>query len=299
MAWVSIHEQLRDHPKTRRLASLLGTNRHEAIGILVCLWLWGIDNADRDGIIIDADENDIADGVMSRGQSAGHLVDCLVKSGWIDRKEEGGQLCLHDWDVWRDDWFQYLDKKAKDAERKRSVRKTKADPDCPVDSPPDSPPDSSVDVHASYYSIPQHSIIKHNIAENNKGKETEDNVVCTEPSAEAETPHSKKSAEASPVLEVVITLPLNDKSEYPITQEQCHEWADLYPAVDVIQQLRSMRGWLDANPTKRKTKSGILRFVNGWLSKEQNNGGNKRGPPRQEDSGNIFLDMAKERGVIP
>ena len=30
-----------------------------------------------------------------------------------------------------------------------------------------------------------------------------------------------------------------------------------------------------ANPKKRKTQSGILRFVNGWLSKEQDKGGGK------------------------
>ena len=75
--------------------------------------------------------------------------------------------------------------------------------------------------------------------------------------------------------EPVISLPLNDGSEYPVFPEQVHEWAGLYPAVDVIQQLRTMRGWLMANPKKRKTQSGILRFVNGWLSKEQDKGGGK------------------------
>ena len=34
-----------------------------------------------------------------------------------------------------------------------------------------------------------------------------------------------------------------------------------------------MRGWLNANPKKRKTKAGILRFVNSWLSREQDRGG--------------------------
>lgn len=68
----------------------------------------------------------------------------------------------------------------------------------------------------------------------------------------------------------VFSLPLVDKSEYPISEEQCHEWAGLYPAVDVMQQLRNMRGWLDANPANRKTRRGINRFINGWLSREQN-----------------------------
>ena len=71
----------------------------------------------------------------------------------------------------------------------------------------------------------------------------------------------------------VISLPLNDGTAFAISAEQCHEWAGLYPAVDVIQQLRGMLGWLNANPEKRKTKRGILAFINRWLAKEQDKGG--------------------------
>lgn len=69
-----------------------------------------------------------------------------------------------------------------------------------------------------------------------------------------------------------ITLPLNDKSEYPVTKQSVREYKELYPAVNVEQELRNMRGWCLSNPTKRKTKSGIGRFINSWLSKEQNKG---------------------------
>ena len=71
----------------------------------------------------------------------------------------------------------------------------------------------------------------------------------------------------------VIKLSLNDKSEYPIYQKQLEEWKQLYPAVDILQELRKMKGWLDANPKRRKTKTGVLKFVNGWLSREQDKGG--------------------------
>lgn len=74
----------------------------------------------------------------------------------------------------------------------------------------------------------------------------------------------------------VVELPLNDGDIYPVTQEQAAEWGSLYPAVDVMQQLRAMKGWLNANPANRKTRRGILRFVNGWLSREQDRG---RGAP--------------------
>lgn len=74
-----------------------------------------------------------------------------------------------------------------------------------------------------------------------------------------------------------ISLPLNDGTEFPVAVEQCQEWAGLYPAVDVIQQLRNMKGWLDANPAKRKTKRGINAFIVRWLAKEQDKGGSQYG----------------------
>lgn len=76
---------------------------------------------------------------------------------------------------------------------------------------------------------------------------------------------------------VFITLPLNTGKEHPITAEQVAEWFRLYPAVDVHQELRNMRGWLIANPNRRKTRKGVDRFINGWLSREQD-----RDPPSHQ-----------------
>ena len=65
-------------------------------------------------------------------------------------------------------------------------------------------------------------------------------------------------------------LPLVDGTDFEISVETATELSGLYPAVDVEQQLRNMRGWLLANPKNKKTKTGIMRFVNSWLSREQN-----------------------------
>ena len=68
----------------------------------------------------------------------------------------------------------------------------------------------------------------------------------------------------------VILFPLNDGSDYGVTAEMVSEFTALYPAVDVMQELRNMRGWLLNNPRNRKTRSGICRFINAWLSTAQN-----------------------------
>lgn len=69
-----------------------------------------------------------------------------------------------------------------------------------------------------------------------------------------------------------IKLPLNDNSEYDVPKSFADEMAQLYPAVDVMQQLAAMRGWLIGNPTKRKTRAGIKRFITSWLAREQDRG---------------------------
>ena len=102
-----------------------------------------------------------------------------------------------------------------------------------------------------------------------KDKDKELKIFCTEP----------QSASVPPVVE----LPLNDGSHFDIFQGQVDEWQTLYPAVDVPQALRSMRGWLLANPKKRKTKAGVLRFVTAWLSREQDKGGTLSGQQKRPE----------------
>ena len=101
----------------------------------------------------------------------------------------------------------------------------------------------------------------------------EEKTVCPEP-------------EMAPDRKKAISLTLNDKTEYWIFEDQIAKWSELFPAVDVMQELRKMKSWLDSNTSRRKTKRGILRFVNGWLSKEQDKGcRNQRysTPPKAHD----------------
>ncbi len=76
-------------------------------------------------------------------------------------------------------------------------------------------------------------------------------------------------------LPAVCSFPLNDNTLFYLHQDQFSKWVNLYLAVDVESELRKIIGWLDANPSKRKTRKGFMRFANGWLSKQQDKGGNK------------------------
>lgn len=67
----------------------------------------------------------------------------------------------------------------------------------------------------------------------------------------------------------VVAIPLNDGTEWKPNQALFAEYIRLYPNVDVKQQFNEMRGWCLSNPSKRKTRRGVKRFVNGWLAREQ------------------------------
>lgn len=44
-------------------------------------------------------------------------------------------------------------------------------------------------------------------------------------------------------------------------------WSQSYPKVDLLDESRKIIAWWDANPSKRKTKRGVPRFVNAWLGR--------------------------------
>lgn len=69
----------------------------------------------------------------------------------------------------------------------------------------------------------------------------------------------------------VISLPTNrSETEHVVTESALAELVPLYPALDVTQELRSMRAWLLANPSNRKTAAGTPRFIVNWLNRQQN-----------------------------
>jgi hypothetical protein len=79
----------------------------------------------------------------------------------------------------------------------------------------------------------------------------------------------------TPVEPPVVMMPLNDNSEFAICQSMVDEWSQTYPAVNVVQELREMRTWSNANPAQRKTSRGVNAFVVRWLGKEQDKGGGR------------------------
>jgi len=152
---VSVHDHVVSG-KLRELSKELGCSQKEALGILVSLWLWGLNNADKTGELRSADKEDVAEALgtgLSEGLTAMAIVEGLIKTRWMDEPEPG-RLFIHDWDQWQEQWFKFQSQKEYDARRKRQARakqrretldepeKQDSPADNPTDSPADSPPDA-------------------------------------------------------------------------------------------------------------------------------------------------------------
>ena len=105
------------------------------------------------------------------------------------------------------------------------------------------------------------------------------------------SPHiNSGGAEPEEASAAAPAIPLADGSEYCVKVKELAEWKKAYPAVNVEQELGEMRAWCLSNPTLRKTKKGVRRFINTWLSKEQD----------KRHTGQVVKEQAKpERAFVP
>ncbi len=90
---------------------------------------------------------------------------------------------------------------------------------------------------------------------------------CAELGFCAKPSHEDSTQNVEPAF---IEMPLIDGTLYAVTQTDVKRYKELFPAVDIEQELRSMTAWLENNPKNRKTRGGIKRYISNWLIRKQN-----------------------------
>lgn len=93
-------------------------------------------------------------------------------------------------------------------------------------------------------------------------------------------PSKKGPTQEVMVLEpIVISIPTNRfdtiQEEVGYPQSKLDEWQATYAAVDVPKTLAAIRQWSIDAKGQRKTAKGMNKFINSWLAREQNRGGNR------------------------
>lgn len=107
MAYVEVHEELPDHPKTVEAAKRLRVDPHKLVGHLVRLWLWAQKYAP-EGDLKRFSPGQIAAGAgwQSDSKSAQKFIKALLKcggrgkAGFFEASKQGSpsSILLHDWE---------------------------------------------------------------------------------------------------------------------------------------------------------------------------------------------------------
>lgn len=80
---------------------------------------------------------------------------------------------------------------------------------------------------------------------------------------------------------------LNDATEYAVSENDVVTYQQLYPGIDVRQELRNIEAWCLSNPKNRKTRNGAKRFLNAWLSRAQNSARVEKPAPKKNGFNNF------------
>jgi hypothetical protein len=114
MAWIEVHQALRDHRKVLALSETLDMPEPHVAGHLIYLWLWALDNAP-DGTL-PASTRIIA---RAAGWTANpdNFVAALISAGFID--DEDGTWSVHHWAAYAG---KLLDRRKANAEKQARWR---------------------------------------------------------------------------------------------------------------------------------------------------------------------------------
>ena len=112
--WLPIHTELPRHIKIKRFSKQLRINKAQAIGHLVMLWLWTLENA-ADGSLEGFSYDEICQGADWHGRDKGNFIFALMEAGFLDMDNR-----IHDWDDYAGN---LLSRREKDRLRKRAERR--------------------------------------------------------------------------------------------------------------------------------------------------------------------------------
>ncbi len=170
MAWIEAHQELRNHPKTKKAARLLGISRPQLIGHLFCLWWWCLDYS-ANGNLAAFDNADIADGAEWDGDPD-RFVQSLIDCGPSDRPgflvDNGDGLEVKDW---CDYGGKYITKRDQGRERQRNFRTKKRQSNADVTDGNVSVTDSNA-LLTRYNSVSNAPIGEESIVQERIGKDT-------------------------------------------------------------------------------------------------------------------------------
>lgn len=269
MAWIESHQELREHPKTKRLCRLLALPRPMVVGYLHFLWWWAYDYA-ADGDLSAFTDEDIADALDWEGDP-GALVSALIHSGFVTEDRR-----LHDWEDFAQKW---IERRQADRERKRARRQPSEVRETSTGCP--------VEIHSlSGVTGPDHT------GPNRTGpKQQPPTSVVAAASAPRAATAAAQGGDGLAVPDALAGFheTLSGCEGYAPTAAFLAQVAAAYSSLDLAEEALKMADWL-RDQRGQKRRQATQRFVLGWLKRELDRrpaSERTTGQPEPEDGGAV------------
>lgn len=97
------------------------------------------------------------------------------------------------------------------------------------------------------------------------------------------TPSCTETGPSPSAVPPVLTYHCDGNTKtWDLTQDRIDHWSSVFPHLDILGECKKAWGWLEANATRRKTATGMARFLYGWLQRSQNRAAGGGTPARKE-----------------
>lgn len=73
--------------------------------------------------------------------------------------------------------------------------------------------------------------------------------------------------------DVLLVMPCTGGRSWTVTRGYLDGVRDAYPGIDLLSECRKAKVWLEANPRRKKTYTGMKAFLTSWFSRAQNHQG--------------------------
>lgn len=220
MAYIEVHQALRDHRKTIELAATLDMPEPHVVGHLVYLWQWALDNAP-DGVLTVS--HAVVERVAGWTGARGALVAALISSGFCD--DNNGSLSIHDWDTYGG---KLTRKREADAARNRANRAALRPGDDHA-----TPEAQQSDVRATSALRPRDIHATSQVEKNREEKNREEKQIPPLPPSDDHATPEEDTADAVPldepagVVQVIRSLSeVTDEKPYHLVAAMCEELHD-------------------------------------------------------------------------
>lgn len=239
------------HPKLLRLRRRLAVPTWGAVGVLESLWHLTAQHA-KDGAIGRTFSNeDIANSIGWDGDPD-QFVAALVDSGWLDRCDLN-RLVVHDWADHCPDFV------------RGNLGRTRSSFAVPAKTDPLPTPVANTSTQQVYGTPVGNASTDHQMP---TPRPSQSKPIQSKPIQADEEGGVEPTEAVDPPPDAKAEVRCQGaRKVWHLTASQIADWQATYPGLDVEGECRKALAWLQATPSRKRTASGMPRFLVNWLNR--------------------------------